>query len=104
VPTPDPRIDALIGRAQPFARPILEHLRALVRSAVPEAEETIKWGMPHFTVNGRILAGMAAFKAHAAFFVHGAGRLGGHEGMGSFGKIASLSDLPDDAELRALLH
>ncbi|MET0180895.1 MAG: YdeI/OmpD-associated family protein [Novosphingobium sp.] len=104
MPTPDPRIDAVIARAQPFARPILERLRTLVHAAVPEAEETIKWSMPHFTVNGKILAGMAAFKAHAAFFVHGAGRQGGEEGMGSFGKIASLADLPSEAELLALLR
>jgi len=60
--------------------------------------------MPHFTVNGKILAGMAAFKAHAAFFVHGAGRMGEGEGMGSFGKLTSVADLPSDAELTRLLQ
>ena len=100
----DPRIDAIIAKAQPFARPILEHCRALVHRAVPEAVETLKWTMPHFTVNGKILAGMAAFKAHAAFFVHGAGRMGEGEGMGSFGKLTSVADLPSDAELTRLLQ
>ncbi|MCA1661900.1 MAG: YdeI/OmpD-associated family protein [Novosphingobium sp.] len=108
MPPSDPRIDAIIARAQPFAQPILEHLRALVRTAVPEAEETIKWSMPHFTVSGKILAGMASFKAHAAFFVHGAGRMregeGQNGGMGSFGKLTSLADLPSDDELSALLR
>ena len=104
MPQSDPRIDAFIAKAQPFAQPILNHVRALVRTAVPEAEETIKWSMPHFTVNGKILAGMAAFKAHAAFFVHGAGRLGEGEGMGSFGKLTALSDLPPDSELADLLR
>jgi hypothetical protein len=42
----DPRIDELIAKAAPFARPILTHLRALMHEAVPEIEETIKWGMP----------------------------------------------------------
>ena len=60
MPQSDPRIDAFIAKAQPFAQPILNHVRALVRTAVPEAEETIKWSMPHFTVTGKILAGMAA--------------------------------------------
>jgi uncharacterized protein YdeI (YjbR/CyaY-like superfamily) len=104
MPQTDPRIDAFIAKAQPFAQPILKHVRALVRTAVPEAEETIKWSMPHFTVNGKILAGMASFKAHAAFFVHGAGRMGEGEGMGSFGKLTSLSDLPADSELSDLLR
>jgi hypothetical protein len=49
---------------------------------------------------------MAAFKAHCAFMIHGEGRQGesGDEGMGSFGKIGSLSDLPGDAELVAKLQ
>ena len=101
MPQTDPRIDAIIAKAQPFARPILEHARKLVHAAVPEAEETLKWSMPHFTVNGKILAGMASFKAHAAFFVHGAGRTAEGEGMGSFGKLTSTADLPPDAELEA---
>ena len=40
----DPRIDAYIARAAPFARPILEHVRERVHAAAPEAEEAIKWG------------------------------------------------------------
>ena len=31
----DPRIDAYIERAAPFARPILAHVRALVHEACP---------------------------------------------------------------------
>lgn len=45
----DPRIDAFIASAAPFAQPILAHLRALVHGALPDCVETIKWGMPHFT-------------------------------------------------------
>ena len=107
----DPRIDAYIEAAQPFARPILEHLREVVHCALPQAEETIKWSMPHFTLNGKNVAGMAAFKAHAAFVIHGDGRLHG-EGlrgpvdtgaMGQFGKLATLADLPSDASLSRTL-
>jgi len=104
----DPRIDEKIAQAAPFARPILEHLRALVHEAVPEADEAIKWGMPHFTYKGKNIAGMAAFKAHCAFMIHGEGRQGEGArdvgGMGSFGKIASLDDLPAEAVLIDKLH
>ena len=98
----DPRIDAYITKAAPFAQPILTHLRALVHTALPGVDETIKWGMPHFTYNSKILAGVAAFKAHTAFVIHGDGRQG--DAMGQYGKIAALSDLPSDAELTAKLH
>ena len=39
MPTTDPRIDAYITNAAPFARPILTHLRALVHGTCPEVEE-----------------------------------------------------------------
>ena len=95
----DPRIDDKIAKAAPFARPILEHLRDLVHKAIPEVGEAIKWGMPHFTYKGKNIAGMASFKAHCAFMIHGEGRQGEGEGMGSFGKIVSLADLPPEADL-----
>jgi uncharacterized protein YdeI (YjbR/CyaY-like superfamily) len=95
----DPRVDAYIAKAAPFARPILEHVRALVHEAVPDLAEAVKWGMPHFVYRGKNLAGMAAFKAHAALILHNEGRVG--EGMGSYGKIASLDELPPRAELIA---
>ena len=62
----DPRIDAYIAKAAPFARPILDHVRQRVHATVPEVEETLKWSAPGFTLNGKILLMMAAFKAHAA--------------------------------------
>ena len=97
----DPRIDAYIAKAAPFAQPILAHVRALVHQALPGAGETIKWSMPHFTLDGKNVAGMAAFKAHCAFMIHGDGRQG--EAMGQYGKIATVADLPADAELIANL-
>lgn len=108
MPETDPRIDAYIEKSADFAQPILTHLRALVHDAVPEAVETIKWGMPHFTVNGKNLAGMAAFKAHASFGIWPTLEEDAPEatrdGMGSFGKLASVADLPDAAELTARLQ
>jgi uncharacterized protein YdhG (YjbR/CyaY superfamily) len=68
----------------------------MVHSAVPGLGEDIKWRMPHFTLNGKNLAGMAAFKAHCAFVIHGDGRQGmARDGeMGAYGKITSVDDLP----------
>ena len=99
----DPRIDAYIDKAGEFARPVLRHFRELVHATVEGVDEAVKWGMPHFTHKGKNIAGMAAFKAHCAVMIHGAGRQSEAEGMGSYGKIASLEDLPDDAELATKL-
>ena len=62
----DPRIDAYIANAAPFAKPILKHARAIVHRACPDVEETLKWSHPTFMYNG-MLCGMAAFKEHASF-------------------------------------
>jgi uncharacterized protein YdhG (YjbR/CyaY superfamily) len=99
----DPRIDAYIDKAGDFAQPVLRHFRELVHSTIDGVDEAIKWGMPHFTHNGKNVAGMAAFKAHCAVIVHGSGRQGEDNGMGGYGKIASIEEMPDDAELAVKL-
>lgn len=103
----DPRIDAYIERQAPFARPILERLRAAVHGACPACEETLKWSMPAFLYKGAILATMAAFKGHAAFGFWQREAVTGEtagEGMGSFGRLAGEADLPEPAVLEALIH
>ena len=104
----DPRIDAYIGRAESFAQPILNHVRARVHAAAPEAEETMKWSAPSFTVDGKILLTMAAFKVHAAVnFWRGQeiGDGGPKAGaMGQFGKLTLVDDLPSDRELDVLIR
>lgn len=108
MPTTDPRVDAYIARAAPFAQPILTHFRALVHRVLPEVEEGIKWSMPAFMLKGKNVAGLAAFKAHCAVMIHGQGRPGAEdskgEGMGGYGKVTALSDLPGDDVLEASLR
>ena len=48
----DKRVDAYISKSADFAKPILNHLRKLVHDACPQAEETVKWGMPYFDYKG----------------------------------------------------
>ncbi len=110
-PKRDRRLDAYISSAPEFARPILSHLRNLVHTACPDVEETMKWSRPHFLHNG-LLCGMSAFKHHCAFgfwlgkMVLGAmGRSSSEDnGMGHFGRITSLADLPGDKELLAFIR
>ena len=103
----DPRIDQYIAKAAPFARPILDHVRSHVHAVVPTVEETLKWSAPAFTVDGKILLMMAAFKAHAALnFWRGQelrGEQANADAMGQFGKLTKVGDLPPDAELDRLI-
>ncbi len=101
----DLRVDAYIGKAADFAKPILNHLRNLIHAACPDVEETLKWGVPHFEYKG-ILCSMASFKNHCAFgfwkgalFVDEGSAETQNEAMGQFGRITALSDLPKDKVL-----
>ncbi len=103
----DKRIDAYIENSAEFARPILEHLRAVVHEACPDVEETMKWSFPYFTYHG-MLCGMASFKQHCTFGFWKAkqmAELSGNPGtaMGDFGRIAQLKDLPAKATLKRLI-
>ncbi len=105
--TMDPRVDAYIEKATPFAQPILMHLRELIHKACPRVTESVKWGMPFFLQQDVILCHMAAFKQHCAFGFWGPemkkvlARDGLHssDAMGVLGRITSLKDLPSDKEL-----
>ena len=103
----DPRIDAYIEKSQPFARPILKHIRKTVHAGCPGVEETMKWSSPHFDYKG-VMCGMAAFKEHCAFGFWKASLLGvpgakSREAMGQYGCIKSIKDLPPTKELVALV-
>ena len=101
----DPRITAYIAKSQDFAKPILTELRTRIHTAMPEIEEDIKWGFPSFIYKGKIFFGMSAFKAHAgAGFWHPLMRTTDKspEGIGEFGKLTAVDQLPSRAEFAKL--
>ena len=108
MPKTDPRVDAYIERSAEFARPILLHIRKLVHAAHPEISETIKWSFPHFEYKGTVCS-MASFKQHCAFGFWKQSLLEKDAfpkqktAMGSFGRITSLDELPDDAMIKTLV-
>lgn len=108
----DKRVDEYIAKAQPFAKPILKHIRKLVHEAVPDVEETIKWGMPSFDYKGPFFS-MASFKEHAVFGFWKAEIMKDpilmdnartESAMGHSGRISSLKDLPSDKKILAWLE
>lgn len=61
-------------------------LRDVIREILPDAEETIAWGMPTFKVNGKNVAHFQGFKKHCSFF------------PGSGGITANIDSLPEWCE------
>ncbi len=104
--------DEYIARANEFAVPILKHLRRLIHEECPDITEVIKWGFPCFEYKG-ILCAITAHKTHCSFSFwkaaimsdpDGVIEIVGKTGMGHFGRIQSLEDLPADVILRKYLR
>jgi uncharacterized protein YdhG (YjbR/CyaY superfamily) len=60
-------IDEYIATFPQDIQGILEKLRSTIRKAAPNAEETINYQMPTFTLKGNLVH-FAAFKKHIGFY------------------------------------
>jgi uncharacterized protein YdeI (YjbR/CyaY-like superfamily) len=98
------KVDKYIDNVQPFAQPIMNHLRELVHKGCTDVEESIKWGMPFFEYRGEILCCMAAFKKHCRFGFWGKeirvvlreAKVTGMNSTGWFDRITRADELPAD--------
>lgn len=61
-------IDEYIAGFPQDVQEILEKVRMTIREAAPDAEETISYQMPTFTLNGRYLIYFAAYKKHIGLY------------------------------------
>ncbi|HEY5903226.1 MAG TPA: DUF1801 domain-containing protein [Anaerolineales bacterium] len=61
-------IDEYIAAFPAETRDRLQAVRATIREAAPRAAETISYGIPTFTLNGRYLIYFAAYKKHLSLY------------------------------------
>ena len=59
----------LNGLGEP-ARGTLEEMRRRILEVVPDAEQCLSYGVPAFKVQGKTVAGLAAFKNHLSYLPH----------------------------------
>lgn len=93
--TRDPRIDAYIANAEPFAQPLLTHVRERVHAMVPDVKEDIKWRMPAFLKGGALILIVGAFKSHIAVNFWRGKDLAPHDTSGAFGQLGRVSALDE---------
>ena len=65
--TPPSTIDEYIARCPEDVQAILAEIREIIRKAAPTAEETIKYQIPTFVLNGDLVH-FAAFQNHIGFY------------------------------------
>ena len=63
-------IDQYLAALDEPKRSTLETLRQSILEVVPEAEQCISYGMPTFKIQGKTVAGFAAFKRHLSYLPH----------------------------------
>jgi len=103
-------IEGFFAKQPPHLRAILEALRALVEETAPEAEASLKWGMPFYPVAGKGMCALGAHKAHVNRILWGPadafpdpdGRLLGEGAEGRHLRLTSLDELPRAAVRRWL--
>jgi uncharacterized protein YdhG (YjbR/CyaY superfamily) len=96
-------VDSYLAGLEEPKRSTLEALRRSIRAVVPDAEECISYGMPAFRVDGKVVAGFAAFKNHLAYLPHSGevladldDRLTGYERTSGSLHFPVDQPLPDD--------
>ena len=69
-------IDKHLSQFEPDQRAALEATCAVVRRALPGADEVISYGMPTFKVDGVAVLGLDGFKAHNSLFPYSGAVIG----------------------------
>jgi hypothetical protein len=95
-------IDGFIERQPPHLRAILAELRGLIESTVPKAAAALKWGMPCYTLEGKMLCMLGAHRSHVNLVLVGPPegfsdpeqRLAGSGKGGRHLRLESLDELP----------
>jgi hypothetical protein len=98
-------IDGFFAKQPAQLRPILETLRDLADEAAPEAEKSLKWGMPVYTIGGVMTFALGGHKSHVKLVLAGppglfadpSGLLAGEGKTGRHLKVRTLDELPRDA-------
>jgi uncharacterized protein YdhG (YjbR/CyaY superfamily) len=63
-------IDDYLASLDEPKRTTLEALRQTILDIIPEAEQGISYGVPAFRIQGKVVAGFAAFKNHLSYLPH----------------------------------
>ena len=69
-PVSKKEIDDYLASLDEPKRSTLAALRQAILAVVPEAEQCISYGLPAFRVDGKVIAGFAAFKNHLSYLPH----------------------------------
>jgi uncharacterized protein YdhG (YjbR/CyaY superfamily) len=93
-------INAYLATLPQDQRRALHRLRAQIGRLVPDAEETISYGLPAFTLRGRAVVWFAGWKAHCSIYPLTDSFLQAHEAeLGGYRRTKGSLHFTPDAPL-----
>jgi uncharacterized protein YdhG (YjbR/CyaY superfamily) len=63
-------VDGYLAGLEEPKRSTLEEMRRRILEVVPDAEQALSYSVPAFKVEGRVIAGLAAFTNHLSYLPH----------------------------------
>jgi hypothetical protein len=98
-------IDSVIAKQPSDIKAIAVTLREMIEAAAPKATSSLKWGMPFFTMDGKMMVAIGIHKNHVNLILPGApgtfddpkGLLEGEGKTGQHLKITNVKDIPKTA-------
>jgi hypothetical protein len=92
-------IDSIIDKQPKDIKAIAVALREMIEAAAPKATSSLKWGMPFFTLDGKMMVAIGIHKKHVNLILPGApddpkGLLQGEGKTGKHLKLTTVSELP----------
>lgn len=97
------KIDAYLAGVEEPKRSTLEEVRRRILEVIPDAQQTISYPGPAFRVDGKVVAGLAAFTNHLSYFPHSGSVLAEIPEADAYGGTKSARHFPIDEPLPRLL-
>jgi uncharacterized protein YdhG (YjbR/CyaY superfamily) len=86
-------VDRYIADLDEPKRSTLQEMRRRILQVIPNAQQGLSYGVPAFKVDGKVIAGLAAFKSHLSYLPH------------SGSVLAALSDKTGEySQTKSALH
>lgn len=63
-------VDRYLAALEEPKRSTLEEMRRRILEVIPDAEQGLSYGVPAFKLDGRVVAGLAAFTSHLSYLPH----------------------------------
>ncbi|HEX6393005.1 MAG TPA: DUF1801 domain-containing protein [Acidimicrobiales bacterium] len=93
-------VDRYFAELDEPKRATLEEMRRRILRVIPNAEQGLSYGVPAFKIDGKVVAGLAAFKSHLSYLPHSGSVLPAlSDKTGSYSQTKSALHFPLDEPL-----